>query len=219
MPAFLFDLDGTLVDSVYQHVLAWQFALRECGIDLGVWRIHRKIGMSGSLLLRALSDEVGREFDEPLRKRLEQLHTEEFARLLPRIKAFPEAKELLDGLKDEGIPFAIATSGDLKDVQPLIALLQLPHGVPVISKKDAPIPKPDPALFMKAAEKLHSRSEDTLVVGDSVWDMLAARRAHFLGIGLLTGGYGESEMTAAGAFRVFADPAQMRRHLYEAGIP
>jgi HAD superfamily hydrolase (TIGR01549 family) len=219
VPAFIFDLDGTLVDSVYQHVFAWQFALRECGIDLGLWRIHRKIGMSGGLLLRALSDEVGREFEEATRKRLEQLHTEEFARLRSRIKAFPEAKELLEGLKQEGIPYAIATSGDLQDVQPLIDLLQLPDNVPIISKKDAPNPKPDPTLFLKAAEKLNSRSEDTLVVGDSVWDMLAARRAHFLGIGLLTGGYGESEMTAAGAFRVYADPAHMRRHLYEAGIP
>lgn len=219
MPAFIFDLDGTLVDSVYQHVLAWQFALHECGIDLGLWRIHRKIGMSGGLLLRALSDEVGREFDEPMRKRLEQLHTEEFARLRPRIKAFPGVNELLDTLKQEKIPYAIATSGDLQDVQPLIDLLALPDGMPIVSKKDAANPKPDPALFMKAAEQLNSRSEDTLVVGDSIWDMLAARRAHFLGIGLLTGGYGESEMTAAGAFRVFADPAQMRRHLYEAGIP
>jgi HAD superfamily hydrolase (TIGR01509 family) len=219
VPAFIFDLDGTLVDSVYQHVFAWQFALSECGIDLGLWRIHRKIGMSGGLLLRALSDEVGREFDEQMRKRLEQLHTEEFARLRPRIKPFPEVNELLAGLTQERIPYAIATSGDLTDVQPLIDLLQLPDNVPIISKKDAPNPKPDPRLFLKAAEKLRSRSEDTLVVGDSIWDMLAARRAHFLGIGLLTGGYGESEMTGAGAFRVYADPAQMRRHLYEAGIP
>jgi HAD superfamily hydrolase (TIGR01549 family) len=219
VPAFIFDLDGTLVDSVYQHVFAWQFALRECGMDLELWRIHRKIGMSGGLLLRALSDEVGRPFDEPMRKRLEQFHAEEFARLRSRIKAFPEVNELLATLKREKIPYAIATSGDLQDVQPLIDLLELPGGVPIISKKDAANPKPDPTLFMKAAEQLNSRSEDTLVVGDSVWDMLAARRAHFLGIGLLTGGYGESEMTAAGAFRVFADPAQMRRHLYEAGIP
>jgi HAD superfamily hydrolase (TIGR01549 family) len=219
VPAFIFDLDGTLVDSVYQHVFAWQFALRECGIDLGLWRIHRKIGMSGGLLLRALSDEVGREFDDAMRKRLEQLHSEEFARLRPRIKPFPESNELLAGLREERIPFAIATSGDLKDVQPLLDLLELPDDVPIVSKKDAPNPKPDPTLFLKAAEMLHSRSEDTLVVGDSIWDMLAARRAHFLGIGLLTGGYGESEMSAAGAFRVYADPAQMRRHLYEAGIP
>ena len=219
MPAFIFDLDGTLVDSVYQHVFAWHSALRQCGIDMGMWRIHRKIGMSGGLLLRALSDETGREFDESMRLRLEQLHTGEFARLRPQISAFSEVEELLNDLKRDGHPFAIATSGDLKDVQPLLDLLHLPDDVPIISKKDANNPKPDPALFLKAAARLGSRSEDTLVVGDSVWDMLAAQRAHFLGIGLLTGGYGESEMTSAGAFRVYADPAHMRRHLYEAGIP
>lgn len=219
MPAFIFDLDGTLVDSVYQHVFAWQFALRELGIEIGLWRVHRKIGMSGGLLLRALSEETGREFDETTRKKLEQLHTEEFARLRPQIKPFPEAVELLNTLQERKIPYAIATSGGLQDVQPLIDLLQIRDGVPIVSKQDAPNPKPDPTLFLKASEKLKSRSEDTLVVGDSVWDMLAARRAHFLGIGLLTGGYGESEMSGAGAFRVFADPAQLRRHLYEAGIP
>jgi HAD superfamily hydrolase (TIGR01549 family) len=219
VPAFIFDLDGTLADSVYQHVIAWHAALRECGLEIAMWRLHRKIGMSGALLLRAFADEAGREFGDELKERLEALHTEHFARLRPNIKAFPEVPELFADLQQRKLKFAIATSGDLKDVQPLLELVQLPDGIPVISKKDASNPKPDPALFLKAAEKLGSRSEDTIVVGDSVWDMLAARRAHFLGIGLLTGGYGESEMTGAGAFRVFADPAQLRRHLYEAGIP
>jgi HAD superfamily hydrolase (TIGR01509 family) len=219
VPAFIFDVDGTLVDSVYQHVFAWHTALRECGMDVGLARVHRKIGMSGALLLRALSEEAGREFDEPTRKRLEDLHTREFATLRPQIKPFPEVRELLNELKERDIAYALATSGDLKDVQPLIDMLQLPDSVPIVSKQDAPNPKPDPALFLKAAEKLNAPSHETLVVGDSVWDMLAARRAHFLGIGLLTGGYGESELTAAGAFRVYADPAEMRRHLYEAGIP
>lgn len=219
MPAFIFDLDGTLADSVYQHVIAWHTALRECGLEIAMWRLHRKIGMSGALLLRAFADEAGRDFDDALKSRLEHLHTEHFARLRGGIKAFPEVPELFADLQKRDLKFAIATSGDLKDVQPLLDLAQVPRGVPVISKKDAPNPKPDPALFLKAAEKLGSRSEDTIVVGDSVWDMLAARRAQFLGIGLLTGGYGESEMTGAGAFRVFADPAQLRRHLYEAGIP
>lgn len=219
MPAFIFDLDGTLVDSVYQHVYAWHAALRDHGLDVAMWRIHRKIGMSGDLLLRALSEDLGRELDEDLRKQLEEKHAEEFAHLRPAIRPFPQVKDLLDDFKREKIPYAIATSGDLKDVQPLLDLIELPDDVPVISKKDAPNPKPDPRLFLKAAEKLGVRSEETLVVGDSVWDMLAARRAHFLGIGLLTGGYGEAEMTAAGAFRVYGDPAEMRGHLYEAGIP
>ena len=219
MPAFIFDLDGTLVDSVYQHIAAWHSALRACGYDLAMWRLHRKIGMSGGLLLRAFSDELGHDLDEATKKRLENLHTQTFAQLRAQIRPFPEVGELLAELEQRKIPYAIATSGDLKDVQPLLDLVNLPKHVPIVSKQDAPNPKPDPALFLKAAEKLKSRAEETMVVGDSVWDMLAARRANFLGIGLLTGGYGESEMTGAGAFRVFADPAQLRRHLYETGIP
>src|SRR5690348_4120789 len=93
VPAFILDLDGTLVDSVYQHVFAWHTALRECGYDLNMWRIHRKIGMSGALLLRALSEELGSELDDEARKRVEQKHSEEFAKLRPAIRPFPEVRE------------------------------------------------------------------------------------------------------------------------------
>src|SRR5689334_22676976 len=142
-------------------------------MEIAMWRLHRKIGMSGELLLRAFADEVGREFDAALKARLESLHTEHFSRLRGSIKAFPEVPELFADLQKRNLKFAIATSGDLKDVQPLLELARVPHDVPVISKKDASTPKPDPALFLKAAQKLGSRSEDTIVVGDSVWDMLA----------------------------------------------
>jgi phosphoglycolate phosphatase-like HAD superfamily hydrolase len=97
-------------------------------------------------------------------------------------------------------------------------LIDAHEGVPVVFKSDAPLPKPDPGLLLAAAAKLPGSSQETMVAGDSVWDMLAARRAHFLGIGLLTGGYGESELTAAGAYRVYADPAQMLQHLHEVGV-
>jgi len=218
VPAFIFDLDGTLVDSVYQHVFAWNVALRTCGFELPMWRIHRKIGMSGALLLRSLETDLNLKMDDGTKKRLEKLHGEEFARLRSQIQPFKGTRELLQALKDNGVRFAIATSGGLEDVQPLIDMLELDDGVPVISKKDASTPKPDPGLFLIAAEKLRSPSHETIAVGDSVWDMLAAQRAHFLGIGLLTGGYGESEMTSAGAFRVYSDPGQMCAHLHEAGV-
>ncbi len=218
MAAFLLDLDGTLVDTVYQHVLAWHTALRACGYDLPMWRIHRKIGMSGALLMQALSLELGHSVDEALAKRMEQIHGEEFARLRPTVQPLTGAPELLDTFRRNDVPFAIATSGHRSDVDPLLQMLDLDSGVPIVTKEDAANPKPDPELFLKAAKALRSSSEETMVVGDSVWDMLAARRAHFLGVGLLTGGYAESEMTAAGAFRVFADPEQLRHHLYETGL-
>ncbi len=218
MARFILDLDGTLVDSVYQHVYAWHIALQSSGYDLPMWQIHRKIGMSGGLLIRGLANELGTPIDESARKALESRHSQEFARMRSTIAPFPGARELLKTLKRANVPFAIATSGDKSDVEPLLRLVDLEESVPVIFKSDAPLPKPDPGLLLAAAAKLPNSSEDTLVVGDSVWDMLASRRAHFLGIGLLTGGYAESELTAAGAYRVYADPAHMLAHLHEIGV-
>lgn len=217
MARFILDLDGTLVDSVYQHVLAWHIALQSCGFDLPMWKIHRKIGMSGGALMHALALEVGKPLDEPLQKRLQQRHSQEFARLRETITPFPGARKLLETFRRERVHFAIATSGDRHDVEELARMVGA-QDVPTVFKGDAPRPKPDPGLLLAAAAKLPEPSQETLVVGDSVWDMLAARRAHFLGVGLLTGGYGESELTTAGAFRVYADPAQLLDHLHEVGV-
>lgn len=218
MPAFILDLDGTLVDSVYQHVFAWHSALRECGFDISMWRLHRKIGMSGRLLMHALSGELGQKLDRPTVKRLETGHAAQFEKLRATVRPFCGAPELLAELREGGVPYAIATSGELEEARPMLQMLQIPGDVPIVSKADAANPKPDPRLFLIAAEKLGTASEETMVVGDSVWDMLAARRAHFLGIGLLTGGYGEEELARAGAYRVYAEPAEFRAHLYECGV-
>jgi HAD superfamily hydrolase (TIGR01549 family) len=218
MARFILDLDGTLVDSVYHHVYAWHIALQSCGYDLPMWQIHRKIGMSGGLLIRSLANELGKPIDDAVKQRLEKRHSEEFARMRSSVAPFPGARELIATLRRAKVPLAIATSGDKSDVEPLLRLVGADEGVPVTFKADAPLPKPDPGLLLAAAKKLPESSEETMVVGDSVWDMLAARRAHFLGVGLLTGGYGESELTAAGAYRVYADPAQLLTHLHETGV-
>lgn len=217
MTAFVLDFDGTLVDSVYAHVAAWHGALRECGLDLAMWRIHRKIGMSGSLLMRALETELDRKLDDDLADRLKKLHGRRFAELRSSIQPFPGAQDFLNDLRNAGVRYAIATSGNLQDLQPLMDLLEI-GDVPIVSQKDVPAPKPDPALFLEAAKRLGHSPGEIVVVGDSVWDMLAARRAHALGVGLLTGGYAEDELTRAGAYRVYADPAQLRRHLHEVGV-
>ncbi len=218
MAACIFDLDGTLVDSVYQHLLAWHTALRGCDLPLPMWRIHRKIGMSGALLMKALAVELDRKIDDATAAKLEEIHTREFAKLHSSIQPFDGVQELFATLRGSDVDCAIATSGRRTEIEPLLGMLNLPSDIPVVTKEDAATPKPDPQLFLKAAHKIRSRSEETMVVGDSVWDMLAAQRAHFLGVGLLTGGYAESEMTDAGAFRVFADPDQLRRRLHETGI-
>ncbi len=217
-PAFLFDLDGTLVDSVYQHVLAWREALEREGIELSVWRIHRKIGMSGGLFAQGLLRETGRPLDPAVLERLQRGHAEAYARLRPQVRPLPGARELLAHLTGLGVPWAIATSGRLQSAAPTIAALDVPEGVPIVTRDLVPRAKPDPDLFLAAAERLGVEIADSVVVGDSVWDLLAARRARALGVGVLSGGYGGEELERAGAYRVYEDPADLLRHLDELGV-
>lgn len=217
-PAFLFDLDGTLVDSVYQHVLAWREALEASGIELSVWRIHRKIGMSGGLFANQLLREIGRPVTPEERVRLQQLHARAYARLASQVRPLPGARELLATLSALGVPWAVATSGRRETAQPALETLGVPEGVPIVTRDQVRHAKPDPDLFLAAAERLGVEIADSVVVGDSVWDLLAARRARALGIGVLSGGYGQDELLAAGAYRVYEDPADLLRHLDEVGV-
>ena len=216
--AFLFDLDGTLVDSVYQHVLAWREALETEGIDLSVWRVHRKIGMSGGLLTNLLLRETGVEIDPARVERLQRLHAEAYSRNLAHVQPLPGATALLTALTNAQIPWAIATSGRLETAGPVLDKLGVDLSrTPVITRDQVKFAKPEPDLFLAAAAKLGVRIEPASVVGDSVWDMLAATRARALGIGLLSGGYGLEELERAGAYRVFDDPADLLKHLDEVG--
>jgi HAD superfamily hydrolase (TIGR01509 family) len=175
VPAVLFDLDGTLIDSVYQHVLAWRGALERAGTRLSVWRIHRRIGMSGGLLINALLRETGREITSSDAKSLQKWHAEEYAKLVSQVHPLPGAVELLSHLAKAKVPYAIATSGALETARPSLEALQIEHAVPVITRDQVRHAKPDPDLFLAAAEKLGVSIRDSIVVGDSVWDLLAAR--------------------------------------------
>jgi HAD superfamily hydrolase (TIGR01549 family) len=217
-PSFLFDLDGTLVDSVYQHVLAWNQALDAEGIKLSVWRIHRKIGMSGGLLTNMLLRETGLEIDSDRIERLQRLHTQAYIRLSAKVQPLPGARELLVYLTRAKIPWAIATSGRMETARPALEALGIPlDHIPIVTRDQVKRAKPDPDLFLTAAERVGSEIETASVVGDSVWDMLAARRARALGIGLLSGGYGQEELERAGAYRVYEDPADLLNHIDEVG--
>jgi HAD superfamily hydrolase (TIGR01509 family) len=216
--AFLFDLDGTLVDSVYQHVLAWREALEREGISLAVWRIHRRIGMSGGLLVNALLRETGLPVTREQTTRLRQHHAEAYARLVGQVRPLPGARELLDHLTRSGVPWAIATSGWLESARPALDLLGIGEDVPVVTRDQVRHAKPDPDLFLAAARRLGAPIESSAVVGDSVWDLLAARRARALGVGLLSGGYGDDELARAGAYRVYQDPGDLLEHLDELGV-
>jgi len=206
------------VDSVYQHVLAWREALEQFGIELSVWKIHRRIGMSGGLFVNALLRETGSQFNPDRAAELQGRHRECFQRHLAEVRPLPGAGALLHHLSSVGIAWAIATSGGGQTARPTLELLDIPDAVPVITHDEVPYAKPDPHLFLAAANRLGVDAEHSIVVGDSVWDMLAAQRARALGVGLLSGGYGREELERAGAFRVYDDPADLLIHLDELGV-
>ena len=216
-PVFLFDLDGTLVDSVYQHVLAWRQALEEAGLELSVWRIHRRIGMSGGLFANALLRETGHRVTAEEAEKLQRLHAKAYAELVGQIRPLPGARELLASLTRARIPWAIATSGRMQSARPALEMLGVKGKRRVITRDMVKYAKPDPDLFLAAADLIGVRIVESIVVGDSVWDLLAARRAKALGVGLLSGGYGQEELERAGAYRVYQDPADLLRHLDEVG--
>ena len=216
--AFIFDLDGTLVDSVYQHVIAWQEALTSENIELAVWRIHRKIGMSGGLFTNMLLRETGTEIDPSRIERLQRAHADAYRRNIRNVRPLPGARDLLHALRSASIPFAIATSSHMETAVVSLDMLGFDFsGTPIVTRDQVKYAKPEPDLFLTAAEQLHVGTEGVSVVGDSVWDMLAATRGRVLGIGLLSGGYGREELERSGAYRVFEDPADLLEHLDEVG--
>jgi HAD superfamily hydrolase (TIGR01509 family) len=216
--AFLFDLDGTLIDSVYQHVLAWREALEEVGMALPAWIIHRRIGMSGGLIAAALQRETGRAVSKEVGARIQKLHTERYLKHVSEIRPLPGAQELLRLLDKISMPWTIATSSSLERAKHALKLLQVSDKIPVVTRDDVAHGKPDPDLFLLAAKRLGAAISHCIVVGDSVWDLLAARRAGALGVGVLSGGYGEDELVQAGAYRVYQDPEDLLRHLDELGV-
>jgi HAD superfamily hydrolase (TIGR01509 family) len=217
-PAFLFDLDGTLIDSVYQNVIAWRAALAKLDIDLSVWRIHRRIGMSGGLFVSALLRETGRSLSADDIELLQQDHAAEYLAQVDSVRPLPGARELLAALTGLGVPWAIATSGRRVMAEAALRMLGLPGDTPMITRDMVQHAKPDPDLFLAAAAMIGVHPAHSWVVGDSVWDLLAARRAGALGIGLLSGGYGREELERAGAYRVYADPAELLARADEVGI-
>jgi len=218
MRALIFDLDGTLVDTVYEHVVAWQQALAEADMPIDGWRIHRRIGMSGGLFTRAVSRELGRELSAEEAERLQRRHGEIFRGLAPARRALPGAVELLAFVGEAGVPYAIATSGRRPEIDASLQALSVPTVVPVIQRGDVARAKPEPDLFLAAAARLSIPPEECYVVGDAVWDLLAARRGRMFSVGVLTGGYGMDELLAAGAYRVYRDAAELKSSLDELGV-
>jgi HAD superfamily hydrolase (TIGR01549 family) len=216
--ALIFDLDGTLVDTVYAHVFSWQRALSEAGMPIDGWRIHRRIGMSGGLFTRAVARELGRPLGEEEVAEVQARHGKLFREMLPERRPLPGAVELLRELREGGIPHGVATSGRRPEIDASLEALELPADTVVVARGDVRRAKPEPDLFLACQERLGVEVDECYVVGDAVWDLLAARRARMLSVGLLSGGYGEDELTRAGAFRVYRDAEELRGALDELGL-
>jgi HAD superfamily hydrolase (TIGR01509 family) len=216
--ALIFDLDGTLVDTVYAHVFAWQRALAEARMPIDGWRIHRRIGMSGGLFARAVAREVGRDLAPQEAEALQRRHGELFRELLPTRRPLPGAVDLLRRLRELGVSHGIATSGRRPEIDASLDALQVPPATIVVERGDVTRAKPAPDLFLACQQRLGVPAQECYVVGDAVWDLLAARRAGMLSIGVLSGGYGEDELTRAGAYRVYRDAAELAISLDELGV-
>lgn len=217
MKALIFDLDGTLIDSVYPHTLAWQQTLNEADLGVPAWELQRHIGISGELLVRTVARARGRSFDQPTIRQLEARHDALFRAYEALQRPLPGAIDLLRFLAAHEVIYGIATSGRRSEVQGALRTLQI-GGDTVVICGDAGEAKPEPDLFVTCQERLGVPRADCLVVGDSVWDVHSARRAGILAVALLTGGFGEQELYNAGAMRVYRDPAELLAGIDELGL-
>ncbi len=219
LPAVLFDLDGTLIDSVYEHVTTFSQTLKSFGIVIPQWKIHRRVGMSGKAFLQELFREgVSRPKKVDLEE-LEERHSLLFARTIPDLRLLPGTNELLAHLSKNDIRAAIATTGGRDATSALLKHIKLPKEFPVLTGDEVKKAKPSPDVFVAAAKRLRVPIEDCIIVGDSVWDLLAAGRSNALGVGLLSGGSSQAELEGAGAFRVYDDPADLLQHIEQLGLP
>jgi HAD superfamily hydrolase (TIGR01509 family) len=218
MHALVFDLDGTLVDTVYAHVLAWQRALGEAGVAVDGYRLHRHVGSSGTLIVRYAQREVGRQLSAEQAETVHRRHGELFRQIVPCPRPLPGAVEVFRVLRDARIPYAIATASYRPLIDASLDAVGLGPDAIVVEGKGQLQGKPEPDLFLASRKQLGVEAEDCIIVGDAVWDHVAARRAGMVSVGVLTGGYGEEELYHAGAFRVYRNIADLLRNLDELGI-
>jgi len=218
MHALVFDLDGTLVDTVYAHVLAWQCALGEAGVDVDGYRLHRHVGSSGGLIVRFAQRKAGRKLSPEQVETVYRRHEALFQQSMPRPRPLPGVIEALRALREATIPHAIATASYRPLIDASLDAVGVGPNAIIVEGKGKLQGKPEPDVFLASQKQLGVKAEDCIVVGDAVWDHVAARRARMLSVGVLTGGYGEEELYHAGAFRVYRNIADLLQNLDELGI-
>ncbi|HEY2173542.1 MAG TPA: HAD family hydrolase [Mycobacteriales bacterium] len=213
--AVIFDVDGTLVDSNYQHALAWYRAFRGVQITLPIWRIHRHVGMGGDRIIAALAgDDVERRHGDTLRAG----HGNEFARMIDEVAPLDGARDLLIALQDSGIEVTIASSGEREMVDRFLDLIDAGDAVStVISTQDVGQSKPAPDLVETAAKQ--ARAHSPVMIGDAVWDARSAIDAGVPFVAVLSGGFSAQELLEAGASAVYTSPRDILEHLGDGPLP
>ncbi|ANP73577.1 HAD family hydrolase [Cryobacterium arcticum] len=213
--AVLFDIDGTLVDSNYLHIDAWQRAFQTLDTDVEAWRIHRSIGQDAGQLLTSL---VGERPDDWV-SRAKELHAENYKQLAPRLRVFPQARELLAALAERGITVVLATSAPEEELKILLDLLDSDDAIHATTNSDdVDVAKPDPDIVRVALERAGVEPAEALFIGDSVWDMQAAARARVRSLGVLSGGIADELLVDAGAWTTFEGPAALLDQLDALGL-
>jgi HAD superfamily hydrolase (TIGR01549 family) len=208
VPAVLLDVDGTLVDTNYHHALAWYRAFREHGIRVPVWRIHRHVGMGGDQLVPALVPGI----EEGPHEAIEETRGERYAELIGEVQALDQSHELIADLKARELTVVLASSSPEDELDHYLELLDARDLVDAwTTKDDVDATKPDPDLVVAALEK--AGSDDAVMVGDTGWDVEAARKAGLETICLMTGGWSKQELVEAGAAAVYESIEELRRNL------
>ncbi len=209
-PAVLFDVDGTLVDSNYLHVYAWQRAFDAEGIPVAAWKIHRCIGMDGSTLVRTLSNEAPADVQD----RLSDGHSRHYRDTTPLLSPLPGARALLRRVAELGLQVVLASSAPEDELEVLLKVLDCDDVITeTTSSRDVDTAKPEPGIVQVALDRAGVDADHAVFVGDAVWDAHAARAAGVPCIGVLSGGISRGELQAAGASPIFADPQDLLEHL------
>ncbi|HKH41852.1 MAG TPA: HAD family hydrolase [Solirubrobacterales bacterium] len=207
----ILDVDGTLVDTNYHHAIAWFRAFRRHFLTLQVWRIHRHIGMGGDQLVAALA---GDEVEERLGDSIREAESELYRELIDEVQTMQGSRRLIEELKDADNSVVLASSAKDWEVEHYLELLDAKEIVDAwTTSDDVEQTKPEPDLVHAALDKVGGRPEDSMLIGDTVWDVEAAHRAGVDTLAVRTGGFSEQELRDAGAREVFTSVEELRRAL------